>query len=109
MWSGAVTARVNLRLGVYRPLGRDLVPITLVLEELEVARRALEGREAARAAAPLLRASPPVDRRDRGGRADEPSQEEGAKPTAALASVHDLILRSRPQCWSARSVISPST
>ncbi|HET8968185.1 MAG TPA: hypothetical protein VFN06_02015 [Gaiellaceae bacterium] len=55
-----------------------LVFLPLPLEELEVARRALECRETAGPGAPTLNAPPAIQRGDRGGRTDEPSQEKGA-------------------------------
>jgi len=48
----------------------------LALEELEVTGSALERGEPPRTAAPTLCAAAPVERRDRGRRADEPSEEE---------------------------------
>lgn len=55
-----------------------MVSISLALEELEVTGRALEGGEAPRAPATTLGAPAAIERRDRRGRADEPSQEKGA-------------------------------
>ena len=88
---------------------RGLVSLPLPLEELEVARRALEGGETARPCAAALNASSAIHRSDRGRRADEPSQKEGSKPTTSLGAVHGRILRSRSRCSSAPSATSPST
>ena len=79
----------------------DLGALALLLEQLEVARGALERREPARAASASLSSAPPVDGGDSRGRADDAAEEEGPK-AAALVAVHPLILRSRV-CSSAPS------
>jgi len=76
----------------YPALRRGLLPFALVLEQLEVARRALEGREAARPPAPSLDAPAPVERRRDRGRPDEPAEEERPDAAALLLAVHALIL-----------------
>jgi hypothetical protein len=57
-------------------LRTDVVTVALALEELEVARGALEGGETARSTPPALRSPPAVDRRDCGRRAYDSSDEE---------------------------------
>ena len=56
--------------------------VALALEQFEVAGRALERREPARPPAPPLSPPAPASGRNGRGRADEPSEKEGAKPTA---------------------------
>ena len=70
--------------------------VALVLEQLEVARSALECGQPARSAPSALRAPAAVQRGSRRGRPDEPSQEKGSNPTAPLATVHapDLTITS---------------
>jgi hypothetical protein len=55
-----------------------LVSLPLLLEKLEIAGRTLESGETARSDTATLNAPPAIQRGDRGRRADEPSQKEGA-------------------------------
>ena len=61
----------------------DLGALALLLEQLEVAGRALERREAARAAPSPLNASPPVGRGDGCRRADEPAEKTASEKPAS--------------------------
>jgi hypothetical protein len=76
----------------YPALRRGLLPFSLVFEQLEIARSALERREAARAAAPPLDAAAPVERRDDCRRADETAEQERLEAAAFALVVHVLIL-----------------
>lgn len=71
-----------------------MLPVLLLLEELEVAGRALEGGEATRPPAAALSPSAPVHRRECCRRADDATEDECAKTLPTLLAVHSLILRS---------------
>jgi ribokinase len=68
----------------------------LTLEVLEVAGRALESREPPRTAAAALEPSPPVDRSDRRGRADDASDEKRPDTASPLFAFHVRILECAP-------------
>jgi hypothetical protein len=75
-----------------------LLPPALVFQELEVARSALEGCEAAGAAPPVLEATAAVERRsDRGG-ADEASEQERPDAAPLVIAFHGLILELGSEC-----------
>lgn len=68
--------------------GGRLALITLALEELEVARSALERGQPARTPTAALRSPPTVHCRDRGRGADDSSQEERPRTATPLAAFH---------------------
>jgi len=77
-----------------RPLRRGLPLISFPLQQLEVARSGLEGRQTTRSAATALESPTPGQRCNGRRRADEPAEGEGTKTSASLLAVHCLILRS---------------
>ena len=81
----------------------------LLLDELLIAGRLLEGGEARRRrppGRPLLHTGAPGGR-ESGGAAEQPAEEEGPKPLAAFG-IHEAIVGSELSC-SARWAISSST
>src|SRR5687767_1936763 len=90
-----IRAAVNFRSSIYRSLRRELALVTLAFEQLEIAGRALEGRETPRPPAAALQPPASVHRCDCSRGSDQPSEEECPQPTTPLATVHARILRSR--------------
>ena len=83
---------VNLRSSI-SALVLDRGLLALTFDELEVAGRALEGGEPARAAASPLNAAPARAGCKRGRGAHHAAQNEGAEPSASLDAIHEQILR----------------
>jgi len=95
----AVNLRSSISVGVL-----DCGLLAVGVDELEVAGRALERGESARAATAPLNAAPASARGKRGGGTHDAAENEGAEPAVSLNAVHELILRFT-RWLSARSAI----